>query len=119
MRNKASLGESEEKRVALARLSKQMKGLLNRLAETNMHNIARQIEGFFRQFSRNDVNQTLTDLYMSALVSPTTTPIRLVTEHVMLLAILHANVGTEVSIDYVTLADDFLISMQKYISFNA
>ena len=60
MRNKSSLSESEEKKIALSRLSKQLKGLLNRLAETNMHGIARQVEGFYRQFSRNDVNMTLT-----------------------------------------------------------
>eukprot|EP00092_Neocalanus_flemingeri_P010735 GFUD01011564.1.p1 GENE.GFUD01011564.1~~GFUD01011564.1.p1 ORF type:complete len:827 (+),score=321.83 GFUD01011564.1:157-2637(+) len=96
MRNKSSLGESEQKKVALARLSKQLKGLLNRLAETNMHGIARQVEGFYRQFSRNDVNMTLTELLLFSLVAPTVTPTRLVMEHVMLLAILHANVGTEV-----------------------
>jgi len=88
--------ESEEKKIALARLSKQMKGLLNRLAESNMHGIARDIEGFYRQFSRNDVNITLTDLLINSLVTPVNTPIRLVMEHVMLLTILHANVGTEV-----------------------
>jgi len=96
MRNKSSLSESEEKKIALSRLSKQLKGLLNRLAETNMHGIARQVEGFYRQFSRNDVNMTLTELLMFSLVSPVATPTRLVMEHVMLLAVLHANVGTEV-----------------------
>jgi len=97
MRNKVSVNnESEEKKIALARLAKQLKGLLNRLAESNMHGIARDIEGFFRQFSRNDLNMTLTDLLMSSLVTPVITPTRLVMEHVMLLAILHANVGTEV-----------------------
>jgi len=97
MRNKVSISnESEEKKIALARLAKQLKGLLNRLAESNMHGIARDIEGFYRQFSRNDVNKTLTDLLMNSLVSTVNTPIRLVMEHVMLLAILHANVGTEV-----------------------
>eukprot|EP00090_Calanus_glacialis_P014214 TRINITY_DN22941_c0_g1_i1.p1 TRINITY_DN22941_c0_g1~~TRINITY_DN22941_c0_g1_i1.p1 ORF type:complete len:828 (-),score=364.25 TRINITY_DN22941_c0_g1_i1:57-2540(-) len=96
-RNTNTLGsESEEKRIALARLSKQLKGLLNRLAESNMHGIAREVEGFYRQFSRNDVNMTLTDLLMNSLVAPVHTPTRLVMEHVMLLAILHANVGTEV-----------------------
>merc|ERR1712128_297808 len=97
MRNKGALSsESEEKKIALARLAKQLKGLLNRLAETNMHGIARDIEGFYRQFSRNDVNITMTDLLSNSLIAPVNTPVRLVMEHVMLLAILHANVGTEV-----------------------
>ena len=63
MRNKVlSTSDSEEKKIALARLAKQLKGLLNRLAESNMHSIARDIEGFYRQFSRNDVNMTMTGL---------------------------------------------------------
>ena len=95
--------QSEEKRIALASLSKQLKGLLNRLAEANMHGDAREVEGFYRQFSRNVVNTTITDLLMSSLVAQVYTPIRLVMEHVMLLAIFHVNVGTEVkrfSTDY-------------------
>ena len=38
----------------------------------------------------------LVELLMFSLVSPMYTPTRLVMEHMMLLAILHANVGTEV-----------------------
>jgi nucleolar MIF4G domain-containing protein 1 len=100
--------EREEKRITLACLSKQF---LSRLAETNMHGIAREVEGLYRQFSRNDVNMTLTgwllevfniilihflDLLINSLVAPVYTPTCLVMEHVMLLAILHANAGIEV-----------------------
>lgn len=46
--------------------------------------------------SRNDVNEMLTKLTLESLVSPVTTADRLISEHVMLIAILHANVGTEV-----------------------
>ena len=60
LRNKmANLEDSEQKRLALQRLSRQIKGLLNRLAESNMHGIARDIERFYNSNSRNDVNQTL------------------------------------------------------------
>ena len=92
----AKQGQSEEKKILLQRLAKQLKGQLNRLAETNMAGIAKFVEGSYRQHARNDVNQTITDLTISALVLPTLTPNRLVMEHAMLLAILHANVGTEV-----------------------
>ena len=92
----AKQGQSEEKKLQLQRLAKQLKGQLNRLAESNMAGIAKFVEGSYRQHARNDVNQTITDLIISALVLPTLTPNRLVMEHVMLLAILHANVGTEV-----------------------
>ena len=66
---KTSGSRSEEKRITLARLYKQLKGLLNRLAEANMHGIAREVEGFYRQVSRNYVNMTITDLLMSSLVA--------------------------------------------------
>ena len=92
----AKQGQTEEKKLQLQRLAKQLKGQLNRLAESNMAGIAKFVEGSYRQHARNDVNQTITDLAISALVAPTLTPNRLVMEHVMLLAILHANVGTEV-----------------------
>ena len=57
---RAKLGSSEEKSVILERLSKKIKGLLNRLAESNMHGISRDIERFYNCNSRNDVNRTLT-----------------------------------------------------------
>ena len=60
LRNKmANVEDSEQKRLALQRLSRQIKGLLNRLAESNMHGIARDIERFYNSNSRNNVNQTL------------------------------------------------------------
>jgi len=69
----------------------------NRLAEFNMHGIARDIERFYNSNSRNDVNQTLADLLLGSLVHETAViPARMIMEHCMLVAILHANVGTEV-----------------------
>ena len=64
-----------------------------------MPGIARFVEGSYRQHARNDVNEALTSLLHSALVLPSLTPARLVMEHVMLVALLHANVGTEVCHD--------------------
>lgn len=46
--------------------------------------------------SRNSVNESLTDLLFESLVAEVITPERLIMEHAMLVAILHANVGTEV-----------------------
>ena len=53
--------------------------------------------------SRNNMNEALTDLLFESLVAHVLTPERLVMEHAMLVAILHANVGTEVG-EYLTLA---------------
>ena len=70
LRNKmANLEDSEQKRLALQRLSRQIKGLLNRLAESNMHGIARDIERFYNSNSRNDVNQTLAGIIMRKSVN--------------------------------------------------
>jgi nucleolar MIF4G domain-containing protein 1 len=42
------------------------------------------------------MNESLTDLLFETLVAEVITPERLIMEHAMLVAILHANVGTEV-----------------------
>lgn len=42
------------------------------------------------------MNEMLTNLIIEALVLPTMTPNRLIIEHMMLIAVLHANVGSEV-----------------------
>lgn len=46
--------------------------------------------------SRNDMNVMLSKLMMESIVAPILTPDRLICEHMMLIAILHANVGTEI-----------------------
>ncbi len=81
----------------LARLEKQMKGQINRLAESNMAGIARVIEDLYARNSRNDMNECLSKIFKLALVMPNAlTPERLAMEHAVLTAILHANVGIEV-----------------------
>ncbi|CAH2000517.1 unnamed protein product [Acanthoscelides obtectus] len=80
----------------LTRLRKQLKGLLNRLTESNMHSIATTIEDMYMNNSRNDMNESLTSLILDTLVTEITTPERLLIEHVVLLTVLHANVGTEI-----------------------
>lgn len=50
----------------------------------------------YLQNSRNDLNETLTKVTFESLIQPVLVPERLVLEHTMLIAALHANVGTEV-----------------------
>lgn len=69
---------------------------MNRLAESNMHSIATQIEELYMNNSRNDMNDTLTNLLLDSLVTEIITPERLLIEHMLLISILHANVGAEV-----------------------
>lgn len=48
------------------------------------------------------MNDTITNLMLESLTSTVTTPERLLIEHVLLITILHANVGTEVGKNIVT-----------------
>lgn len=46
--------------------------------------------------SRNNMNVILSKLMIESIVAPVLTPDRLICEHMMLITILHANIGTEV-----------------------
>ncbi|KAF6212858.1 hypothetical protein GE061_010568 [Apolygus lucorum] len=86
----------DKKKAELEKLFKNVKGLLNRLAENNMHSISNQIDDLYMRHSRHDMNNTLLKQFLDSLVSPVHTPERLIMEHAMLIAVLHANVGSEV-----------------------
>uniref|UniRef100_V9KM10 Nucleolar MIF4G domain-containing protein 1 n=1 Tax=Callorhinchus milii TaxID=7868 RepID=V9KM10_CALMI len=85
-----------KKKEELERLKKAVKGLLNRLSEPNMASISGQFEELYMTNSRKDMNDTLTDLLLAACVTPALMPDRLLMEHVLLVSILHHNVGIEV-----------------------
>lgn len=88
----------------LQRLRRQMKGHINRLAESNVHRISIEIDNLYMQNARFDMNSTLTDLIMEAVVSHSLSPERMVLEHTLLVAILHANVGSEVGSHFLEVA---------------
>lgn len=92
----AESGEDPKKLEKLNRLKKQLKGWLNRLSEANMHKIVTDIDNLYMQNPRYDMNLTLTSLIFDSLVSNVLAPERMVLEHMMLIAALHANVGSEV-----------------------
>lgn len=104
--------EDSSRSQKVERLTKQLKGLMNRLAESNMHSIATQIEELYMSNSRNDMNSVITNLVIEALVSNILAPERLLMEHVLLITVLHANVGTEVGAHFlqtiVKLFDEYL-----------
>lgn len=90
-------GDMDPKRKEkLMRLKKLLKGNLNRLSEANMHKIATDIDNLYMQNSRYDMNNTMATLIVDALITNVLAPERMVMEHMMLIAVLHANVGTEV-----------------------
>lgn len=90
--------EDDKKQLLLSRLKKQMKGLLNRLSEGNLKNIATQVEQLYMNNSRHDMNKILSELLMESLVVSVRTPERLIMEHALLVTVLHSNVDTEVGV---------------------
>lgn len=77
-------------------LRRQVKGFVNRLAESNLHRISIDIENIYNSNPRNDTNTVLTEVLMESLISKVLAKERLVLEHTLLIAVLHANVGSEV-----------------------
>lgn len=46
--------------------------------------------------SRNEINECMLDILYAVLLRDVIVPERVILEHVMLIAILHANIGTEI-----------------------
>lgn len=100
---------TDDERIRLLR--KQLKGCLNRVAEHNIHTIANQVEEMYMANSRNNMNHLLSTLVFEALVTDVLTPDRLICEHMMLIAILHANVGVEVGAHFLEILVKTLVKM--------
>ncbi|KAF4519817.1 hypothetical protein B566_EDAN006831 [Ephemera danica] len=81
----------------LLRLKRQMQGLLNRVAESNMGSVASQLEGVMATHSRGDASEVLGQLILAAVApSHSVTPTKMAAEHALLLALLHAHIGNEI-----------------------
>ncbi|KAJ8024885.1 Nucleolar MIF4G domain-containing protein 1 [Holothuria leucospilota] len=92
------MGENldEKRKVELQKLRRQLKGLLNRLSASNVTSISREVESLYQTRSRNDMNETLCSLIQESLVMRSMSADRLVMEAVLLISILHFNIGSEV-----------------------
>ncbi|XP_045774958.1 nucleolar MIF4G domain-containing protein 1 homolog isoform X4 [Maniola jurtina] len=91
LRNKDSVSDKE-----LAQLKRQIKSVLNKLAGTNLHWACTSIENLYSSNSRHSVNTALTQLWLDATVQKALTADRMLAEHAALIAVLHANVGSEI-----------------------
>lgn len=114
-RLKQLLENSSESNIKLAKLSKQINGLLNRLSTSNMHSICNQIIQMFysNQFTRYDLIETIYSLFTNSLIKPKAlTPLRLVIEHAALVCILSANIGVEVGAN---LLQKFCLKINEYL----
>ncbi|KAG8138768.1 hypothetical protein E2320_001564, partial [Naja naja] len=85
-----------KKKEELERLKKTVKGLINRLSESNLASISGHLEELYMTNSRKDMNETLTDILIGACVMESAVPSRLLLEHVLLVGVLHQTVGIEV-----------------------
>ncbi|XP_014208046.1 nucleolar MIF4G domain-containing protein 1 [Copidosoma floridanum] len=107
--------DNSEMNEKLVQLKRQMKGLLNRLAESNIHSIVSQLDELYMSNSRNDMNEMITNLMLESIVAPVFTPERLITEQMMCVAILHANVGSEVGAHFImTLIKKFTQMVEQF-----
>ncbi|KAK9296867.1 hypothetical protein QLX08_009264 [Tetragonisca angustula] len=98
----------------LQSLRKQLKGCLNRVTEHNMYSIANQVEAMYMTNSRNNMNEVLSRLVIESLVSHVITPDRLISEYMMLIVILHANIGIEVGAHFLEkLVKQFTETLEK------
>ncbi|XP_036336404.1 nucleolar MIF4G domain-containing protein 1 homolog [Rhagoletis pomonella] len=107
----ATQNDSKQTQI-LERLRKNCKGLLNRLSETNLHKIASGIEELYMKNSRNNINETLAALLREALIGHTMANERMVQEHMVLLAYLHAQVGNEIGAHFLQM---FVEQFDAYI----
>ncbi|XP_053714338.1 nucleolar MIF4G domain-containing protein 1 [Synchiropus splendidus] len=92
--------EDDKRKAELEKLKKNVKGLVNRLSEANMAYISGQLEELYMSRSRKDMNDTLTEVLLSACVTPTLMPDRLLMEHVLLISVIHHCVGLEVGAQF-------------------
>ncbi|XP_029955828.1 nucleolar MIF4G domain-containing protein 1 [Salarias fasciatus] len=86
----------DKRKAELEKLKRNVKGLVNRLSESNMAFICGQLEELYMTCSRKDMSDTLTELLLAACVTPSLMPDRLLMEHVLLISVLHYAVGLEV-----------------------
>ena len=78
-------------------MKRRLQGQFNRLSEKNLSSILVEIEELYRNHSRASMNSCLYQLYEESLLSPASLlGESLLTEHALLAALLHANVGLEV-----------------------
>ncbi|RDD36878.1 Nucleolar MIF4G domain-containing protein 1 [Trichoplax sp. H2] len=91
--------ENDSKEIDAIR--KQMKGYINRLSESNIGIIINQIENLYRNYSRFGVTETLTQLIFDSCIQNTLIPEKLIMEHVVVITVLHSNVGTEIGAHFI------------------
>ncbi|KAG6856902.1 hypothetical protein H0H87_012483 [Tephrocybe sp. NHM501043] len=93
LRNKELANEKPSE--SMLRLSRQLKGLLNRMSEQNMSSILDNIEAIYRENRRNDVTTSLTTLIINGISSHSSLLDSYVVMYAAFVSSLHKIVGIE------------------------
>ncbi|KAF5382190.1 hypothetical protein D9615_004440 [Tricholomella constricta] len=99
MRNREPTDEKSSE--AMLKLSRQLKGLLNRMSEQNMATILDSIESIYREHRRNDVTTTLTTLVIDSIASHSSQLDSYVVLYAAFVSSLHKIVGVEFAATFV------------------
>lgn len=92
--------ENADESAEMEKLKRQLKGFFNRLAEANLPGIVSSIEQLYLTNTRHRMQQAINTLIIDSLVGPVLSPERMIMEHCVLVAALHANIGTEVGAQF-------------------
>ncbi|KAJ7274276.1 MIF4G/MA4 domain-containing protein [Mycena haematopus] len=87
--------QDEAESEAMLKLTRQLKGLLNRMTEQNIASILDSIEEIYRKHRRNDVTSTLTTLIVDGISSHSSLLDSYVVLHAAFVSSLHKIVGIE------------------------
>ncbi|KAF9451893.1 hypothetical protein P691DRAFT_772745 [Macrolepiota fuliginosa MF-IS2] len=87
--------ESDQESEFVARLKKQLKGLLNRMSEQNLGSIIDSIEELYRNNRRHDVTSSITTLVIEGISSHSMLLDSYVVLHAALISSLHKVIGIE------------------------
>lgn len=98
-------------------LKRQLKGLLNRLSDANMHSVCGEVTSLLDHNSRALVTEALTDIILQQCCTPDPVPDKLITEYGMLISVVGNNNGISVISYFIeTIAKrlDVLLKVDKY-----
>ncbi|RDB25941.1 Suppressor of glycerol defect protein 1 [Hypsizygus marmoreus] len=90
-----ALRDNAKDSEVMVKLSKQLKGLLNRMSEQNMATILDSVEEIYRDNRRNDVTTTLTNLIIQGIASHSSLLDSYVVLYAAFVSSLHKIIGVE------------------------
>ncbi|KFD52075.1 hypothetical protein M513_07057 [Trichuris suis] len=91
------LENQKEKKIQIENLTKALKGAINKISESNIVPICRQVEDLFLSVSKRDVKQIFTDLLFTFCSTPILLHNRLLVSIAALVTVLHSKLKGEIT----------------------